>query len=152
MVLYASHGSREARVTNPIWDDWIDWRKEEMQTVAAKCWSVTAYVIVEEVLKPWWLDECRKSLEQTKKPRQALPVARTTHRYRSWVVYLPMQKNPSISYYFLPPPPTTIASKYQDDENRISMALEVYRRDKNCKISALAREFTVPYHRLRRRA
>ena len=45
-----------------------------------------------------------------------------------------------------------MASKYQDEENRISMALEVYRRDKNRKISALAREFAVPYHRLRRRA
>jgi len=45
-----------------------------------------------------------------------------------------------------------MASKYQEEENRISMALEVYQRDKNRKLSALARDFAVPYYRLRRRA
>jgi DDE superfamily endonuclease len=45
-----------------------------------------------------------------------------------------------------------MASKYQEEENRISMALEVYKRDKNRKLSALARDFAVPYQRLRRRA
>ena len=45
-----------------------------------------------------------------------------------------------------------MASKYQEEENRISLALEVYQRDKNRKLSALARDFDVPYQRLRRRA
>lgn len=32
------------------------------------------------------------------------------------------------------------------------MALEAYQRDKNCKLSALARDFAFPYYRLWRRA
>ena len=42
-----------------------------------------------------------------------------------------------------------MASKYQKEENRISLALEIYQRDKNRKLSALARDFAVPYQRLR---
>jgi hypothetical protein len=64
----------------------------------------------------------------------------------------PTIKNTPITYYFLPPPPTTMASEYQEIENRISLALEAYQRDKNRKLTALARDFAVPYQRLRRRA
>ena len=45
-----------------------------------------------------------------------------------------------------------MASQYQDEESRISMAIEIYQRDKKRKLSALARDFNVSYKRLWRRA
>lgn len=45
-----------------------------------------------------------------------------------------------------------MTSQYQDEGRRISMAIEIYQRDKKRKLSTLARDFNVPFQRLRRRA
>jgi hypothetical protein len=45
-----------------------------------------------------------------------------------------------------------MANSYSEEEDRIISALEAYRSGKNRNLSALAREYGVPYQRLRRRS
>ena len=77
---------------------------------------------------------------------QPLPLSGgpTSNDKKFLTINFPTIKYP-ISNYFLPPPPTTIASKYQEEEDGISITIEVWKRDNNRKSSAVARDFAVPY-------
>jgi hypothetical protein len=44
-----------------------------------------------------------------------------------------------------------MGNSYEEEEHRIKEALDVYTSSKNQKLAALAREYRVPYYRLRAR-